>query len=620
MKYSIATVCLSGTLREKIEAIAKAGFQAVEIMEHDVLLFDGDVKDIRKLTRDNGLDIIAYQPLRDFEGLPEPHRSKVFDRVERKFDLMGELDCDLLMACSSVSPHAIGGLQRAADDYQELAERAAQRNMRVAFEALSWGRHIHDYRDSWEVVRRVNHDNLGLCLDTFHIFSRDVEIKTVLNIPGDKIFLVQLADAPHMSMDPLSWSRHYRCFPGQGELPVAEFMENLKVTGYDGPLSLEIFNDQFRAGSTQKNAQDAYRSLVYINDKTEQKEKAELVKTKVPKNVSFIEFALKKKDKEEFCKLLSALGFGLHGIHMTKDVEHWKQSQVNFILNFEPNSFAQQYKKEHGTSVCAIGLEVEKATDYIQRAEQLNFKPIKANAETDTHGMSAIAGIGESLIYFVDGECLPDLWLREFEKPDQIDRKSTVGGHLLQVDHIAFSMSYDEMLCAILQYRSLFNMDVSANFDVIDPSGIVRSQVARTPDREVNFTMNSSQAPNTVTNQLIGKYHGSGIQHIALSTQSIFDVAKYLKDAGIETMNVTSNYYDDIEATYQLPSEIIQKLREYNVLYCEDGDGAFYQIFTRHFRNRFCFEIVQRLGYMGFGEANSLVRTAMQAKELKVRE
>jgi 4-hydroxyphenylpyruvate dioxygenase len=269
MKYSIATVCLSGTLREKLEAIAKAGFSAVEMMENDLMLFDGPVSDIKKITDDLGLEIITYQPLRDFEGLPEPYRSKVFSRAERKLDMMGELGCDLLMACSTTSPHSLGGIQRVVDDYCELADLAKSRNMRVAFEALSWGRHINDYRDSWEVVRRGNHEALGLCLDTFHIFSRGVEIDSLCNIPGDKIFLVQLADAPKLTMDPLSWSRHYRCFPGQGELPVAEFVKNLKTTGYDGPLSLEIFNDQFRAGSVEANAKDGYRSLVYINSQTE---------------------------------------------------------------------------------------------------------------------------------------------------------------------------------------------------------------------------------------------------------------------------------------------------------------------------------------------------------------
>ena len=106
---------------------------------------------------DLGLKAITFQPFRDFEGMPEPQRTRTFDRAERKFDLMQELGCDLLMVCSNVSPESLGGIDRAAADFRALGERAAKRGLRVGFEALAWGRHINDYRDAWEVVRRADH-------------------------------------------------------------------------------------------------------------------------------------------------------------------------------------------------------------------------------------------------------------------------------------------------------------------------------------------------------------------------------------------------------------------------------------------------------------------------------
>jgi sugar phosphate isomerase/epimerase len=181
--------------------------------------------------------------------MPEPQRSKVFARAERKFDVMQELGCDLLMVCSNVSEASLGGIDRAAADFHELGERAAKRGMRVAFEALAWGRHIHDYRDAWEVVRRADHPAVGLVLDSFHILARRTDLSAIRAIPKDRIFLVQMADAPKLDMDYLSWSRHHRCFPGQGDLAIDDFMEALHATGFDGLLSLEIFNDRFRAGS-----------------------------------------------------------------------------------------------------------------------------------------------------------------------------------------------------------------------------------------------------------------------------------------------------------------------------------------------------------------------------------
>src|SRR5919106_196310 len=230
MRTAIATVCLSGTLSEKIEAIAAAQFNGVEIFENDLLSFNGTPAEARRMIEGLGLETVTFQPFRDFEGMPEPQRQKVFARAERKFDVMGELACDLLLVCSNVSPDSLGGIDRAASDFRELGERAAKRGLRVGFEALAWGRHISDYRDAWEVVRRADHKAIGLVLDSFHTYARRTDLKSLYAIPGDRIFLVQLADAPWLEMDALSWSRHFRCFPGQGDFPLLDFMAAVDAT------------------------------------------------------------------------------------------------------------------------------------------------------------------------------------------------------------------------------------------------------------------------------------------------------------------------------------------------------------------------------------------------------
>ena len=315
---------------EKVEAIASAQFKGIEIFENDLLSFNGTPREARRLIEGAGLETVTFQPFRDFEGLPEPQRAKAFARAERKFDVMEELGCDLLMVCSNVSPDALGGIDRAAADLRDLAERAARRGMRVAFEALSWGRHVHDYRDAWEIVRRADHKALGLVLDSFHVLARKTDLSAIKTIPPDRIFLVQMADAPKLEMDYLSWSRHHRCFPGQGELPIGDFMRALNETGFDGLLSLEIFNDRFRAGSARSVAIDGQRSLiVMLDDLRSTMQASGKVATLPPKatcsGVEFIEFAADGRARIALEQTLAGLGFHKAGQHRSKDVTHWRQ-------------------------------------------------------------------------------------------------------------------------------------------------------------------------------------------------------------------------------------------------------------------------------------------------------
>ena len=220
-KRSIATVSLSGALDEKLRAIAAAGFDAVEIFENDLLSFSGSPRDVgTDLPRPRSRDLRVPAVPR-FRGHAGAAARAQFARAERKFDLMQELGTDLLLICSNVSPASLGGIDRAADDFRELGERAAARGLRVGYEAFAWGRHVNDYRDAWEIVRRADHPAIGIILDSFHALAPGFPTRAMASIPADKIFLVQLADAPKLELDILSWSRHFRCFPGQGDLPVA---------------------------------------------------------------------------------------------------------------------------------------------------------------------------------------------------------------------------------------------------------------------------------------------------------------------------------------------------------------------------------------------------------------
>ena len=333
MKTSIASVSISGNLREKLEAIAAAGYDGIEIFEADFIADHGSPRDVGNLIRDHGLEITLFQPFRDFEALPEPARSKAFDRAERKFDVMQELGTDLVLICSSVHPASLGGIDRSANDFHELGERAAKRGLRVGYEALAWGRHINDHRDAWEVVRRADHPNVGLIVDSFHTLGRKLDPESIRSVPGDKIFFVQLADAPQIEMDLLYWSRHFRNMPGEGDLDVTKFMQAVMSTGYNGPISLEIFNDLFRGGNPRTVAQDGYKSLIALMDGVKRAEPTLTFKMpNIPprvaaKGFSFVEFASRGEEAAALCADLSTLGFEKIGQHRRKSAALWLTGQ-----------------------------------------------------------------------------------------------------------------------------------------------------------------------------------------------------------------------------------------------------------------------------------------------------
>ena len=611
MKTSIATVSLSGTLGEKLEAIAAAKFDAVEIFENDLVTFNGTPADVRQACGELGLDIITLQPFRDFEGMPAGQRGRAFARAERKFDVMQELGTDLLMICSNVSPESLGGIDRAAADLRELGERAAKRGLRIAFEALAWGQHINDYRDAWEAVRRADHTAVGLVLDSFHILARGTDLSTIRSIPGDRIFLVQLADAPMLQMDYLSWSRHFRNFPGQGELPVLDFMKALQATGYDKALSLEIFNDQFRGGSAQAVAIDGHRSLRFMMDQLGTSTLG-LPPRAHAEGVSFIEFSADDQDAPRLEALLAGLGFRRAGQHRSKAVTRWTQGDINLVVNREKEGFAHSFNLVHGSAVCALGLAVENAAKTFERATLLLDQPFHQAVGPGELDIPSVRGVGGSLIYFLDkASDLGRVWEIEFESTG--DAGGNAAG-LTRVDHISQSMQYDEMLSWLLFYTSLLDLDKVPPQEVADPGGLVRSQVIEAADGSLRFVLNASQSQRTQSSRFLSELFGSGVQHIALATDDLMATVAQFEKNGVRLLAIPENYYDDLEAKTDLSPDQLMALRNHNILYDREGDAEYLQVYTETFDQRFFFEIVQRIGYRGYGAANAPVRLAAQAR------
>ncbi|WP_315752470.1 MULTISPECIES: bifunctional sugar phosphate isomerase/epimerase/4-hydroxyphenylpyruvate dioxygenase family protein [unclassified Bradyrhizobium] len=612
---SIATVSISGALDEKLKAIAAAGFETVEIFENDLIAFGMRPREIGQMCRDLGLAICAYQPFRDFEGMPEPQRARNFIRAERKFDLMQELGTDLLLICSSVSPASLGGIDRAAADFHELGERAAKRGLRVGYEALAWGRHVHDYRDAWEIVRRADHKAIGVILDSFHALAPALPTNAIRAIPADKIFLVQLADAPKLELDVLSWSRHFRSFPGQGDLPVGAFMEAVAATGYSGPLSLEIFNDQFRAGSAPRTALDGMRSLLLLQDDLAGNVPAQPEPRFEPRvkshGIGFVEFAVSEDKAESLARLFGQLGFRKTGRHRSKAVQRWSQGAIELVINCEPASFAHSHYVTHGAGVCALALDVDSAARAMARAQSLKTRTFTQPVGPGELEIPAIHGVGGSLLYFLDTHGRH--WDVDFEAV--ASDKST--DRLVAVDHIAQSMPHEEMLSWLLFYAGLIDFSRLPQMEIADPRGLVQSQAIVNGDRSLRFILNGSSATRTLSSRFISEFFGSGVQHIAFSCDDIFAAVAEMRARGAGFLDIPDNYYDDLEAKYDLAPDTVAALRANEILYDRDGDAEFFQVYTHIFEERFFFEIVQRRNYQGFGAANAAIRLAAQAREVR---
>ncbi|HEX9858120.1 MAG TPA: TIM barrel protein [Paracoccaceae bacterium] len=616
MKTSIATVSISGDFREKLAAIAAAGFDGIEIFEQDFIAHDGSPRDVGNMVRDHGLEITLFQPFRDFEGLPEPLRARAFARAMRKFDLMAELGTDLILVCSSIHPQAMGGIDRAADDFRALGEIAASRGLRVGFEALAWGRHVNDHRDAWEVVRRADHPNVGLILDSFHTLGRKIDPETIRRIPGDKIFFVQLADAPLIEMDLLYWSRHFRNMPGEGDLDVTGFMRAVMATGYKGPLSLEIFNDQFRAGLPRLVAQDGHRSLIDLMDRVRRTEPAlpvDLPAIPAPaavEGIEFVEFATSPDEAAPLEALLAASGFVRAGRHVSKSVSLWRQGAVNLLVNTESSGFAHTAYVAHGTTVSEIALTVPDARATFARARALRAETHDQPHAEGELDIPAIRGVGGSMLRFLDRKGdLARIWKVDFSGAEP----GAPGAGLTRIDHLGQTMAYDEMLSWALFYTSIFAGRKAPMVDVADPDGLVRSQAIESGALRV--TLNGAETHRTLAGRFITESFGSSVQHIAFATDDIFATAAALAQSGFPVLQIGANYYDDVEARFGLEPELTARLRAGNIMYDRDADGEFFQLYSQSRSDGMFFEIVERRGaYAGYGAPNAPFRIAAQKR------
>ncbi|MEV8541799.1 TIM barrel protein [Streptomyces sp. NPDC051572] len=590
MRTSIATVSLSGSLTEKLTAASRAGFDGVEIFENDLLASPLAPEEIRARCADLGLTIDLYQPMRDIEAVPEAEFARNLRRARHKFELMRRLGTATVLVCSSVSPLAEDDDALAAAQLSQLADVAQEFGVRVAYEALAWGRHVSTYDHAWRIVETADHPALGTCLDSFHILSRGSDPKGIEDIPGEKIFFLQLADAPLLAMDVLQWSRHYRCFPGQGGFDVAGLVRHVLTAGYDGPLSLEIFNDVFRQAEAGPTAVDAQRSLLVLQETVGV---SELPAPVVPTGIAFAE--LVTPDAEPVSALLGALGFTRTARHHGKPVDLWQQGDARILVNTGPAL------RRDGTALAAIGLESPDPQGAARRAEALLAPVLPRRRAPGDAQLDAVAAPDGTELFFC-AQDTPELpgWRADFT--DTTGQLPT-GTGVRRIDHLALTQPWHHFDEATLFHRSVLGLHAQESVDVADPYGLLRSRAVTTPDGGVRIALSVGAAPSE---------DGAHAQHIALATEDVVAAARRFRESGGRLLSVPANYYDDLAARFAFPEGELETYQDLGILYDRDAGGEFRHCYTRTV-GRVFFELVQREpGYRGYGAQNAPVRLAAQ--------
>ncbi|SDC90325.1 4-hydroxyphenylpyruvate dioxygenase [Geodermatophilus telluris] len=608
-RRSIATVCLSGTLEDKLTAAAAAGFDGIEVFEPDLVAAPWSPAELAARCADLGLSIDLYQPFRDLDSTDPDRFARNLRRLDRKLDVVAALGVDTVLVCSSVAPDAVDDADVLAGQLAAAAARAAERGARIAYEALAWGRHVSTWERSWDAVRRADSPALGLCLDSFHVLSRGGDPAGLATVPAEKLFFLQLADAPALRMDVLQWSRHHRLFPGQGAFDLPRFVGCVLDAGYTGPLSLEVFNDVYRQADPARTAVDAVRSLQWLEEALAlRRARPGPTPPAAPalSGWSFTELAVDGVSGPQLAGVLDALGFTHTGQHRSKPVQLWEQGTARVLLN----ASVTRPTAVGVASVTALGLESTDPRRSAARAEAMSAPVLPRARGTVEAELAAVAAPDGTQVFFT--RTGPDGWPADFLPTGA---RPGPGTGITGTDHVGLTQPFDAFDEAGLFYRAVLGLEPQEVTELAAPFGLVRTRAVTGPDRAVRLALSASALRR-------GGW-APGVpepQYVALATDDLVATARALRAAGAPLLPVPANYADDLEARLDLPGELLDAVREHGLLYEEDAHGGYLHLATDVLGDRVFFEVVQRLGgYDGYGTADTPVRMAAHRRRRQTR-
>jgi sugar phosphate isomerase/epimerase len=270
--FGMDTITLAGPLEAKLAAIRAAGFTQVMLNANDLAGHPGGPNAAIEAVRRSGLRVTGFQVLRDFEGLSGHLHAYKIDIAKAMLEMCHDLGSQVLLVCSSTSAHATGDFGSLKKDLQKLAMLAVPYGIRIAYEALSWGRHVNEYTQAWDIVADADRANLGIAIDSFHILAMGTSAEPLEEIVAAKVVLVQLADFMWREIrsreERIDTARHFRVFPGEGvhSAGVAELVRTLDRLGYRGDYSFEVFNDDYMQLPHAVVTERARRSVKWLSD------------------------------------------------------------------------------------------------------------------------------------------------------------------------------------------------------------------------------------------------------------------------------------------------------------------------------------------------------------------
>jgi sugar phosphate isomerase/epimerase len=270
--FGMDTITMAGTLEAKLQAMKGAGFSQVMLMARDLVSHPGGVAGAVAAVKASGLRPTGFQVLRDFEGLSGHLHDYKMDMAKSMLEMCAATGSKVLLVCSSTSRHATDDVNALARDLKKLAMLAIPLGIKIAYEGLSWGRNINEFTTAWDVVCLADCPNLGIGLDSFHIFASKTPLDSIDELDPKKIFLTQLSDfmwneTPTFE-DRMSTARTFRVFPGEGvhSAQLADLVLRLERIGYRGDYSFEVFNDDYQQLPLATVAARARRSALWLHD------------------------------------------------------------------------------------------------------------------------------------------------------------------------------------------------------------------------------------------------------------------------------------------------------------------------------------------------------------------